>query len=189
MFGWSRLLHRIEQNWRKIWLPNSTSQANEKIHRYRFKSDGVIVHPGDIEQPLFRPLAHIIPVNCIHLLREYTGSPTSPFFAIKMLPMPLVQSVTTVSGTDPLKYGGERGIRTLDTLLTYTPLAGERLQPLGHLSVDKYKYVFTVRRIPGNDAAVKIKPCKLGQSHSKAACSVRMRHCAWIADWLLNPPG
>ena len=32
-------------------------------------------------------------------------------------------------------YGGERGIRTLDTRLTYTPLAGERLQPLGHLSV------------------------------------------------------
>ncbi len=30
--------------------------------------------------------------------------------------------------------GGERGIRTLDTLLTYTPLAGERLQPLGHFS-------------------------------------------------------
>ena len=32
-------------------------------------------------------------------------------------------------------FGGERGIRTLDTRLTYTPLAGERLQPLGHLSV------------------------------------------------------
>ena len=31
--------------------------------------------------------------------------------------------------------GGEGGIRTLDTLLTYTPLAGERLQPLGHLSL------------------------------------------------------
>lgn len=30
--------------------------------------------------------------------------------------------------------GGEEGIRTLDTLLTYTPLAGERLRPLGHLS-------------------------------------------------------
>ena len=30
--------------------------------------------------------------------------------------------------------GGERGIRTLDGLLTHTPLAGERLQPLGHLS-------------------------------------------------------
>ena len=32
------------------------------------------------------------------------------------------------------KDGGERGIRTLDRGLTYTPLAGERLQPLGHLS-------------------------------------------------------
>lgn len=32
------------------------------------------------------------------------------------------------------KYGGEGGIRTLDTLLTYTPLAGARLQPLGHFS-------------------------------------------------------
>ncbi len=31
--------------------------------------------------------------------------------------------------------GGEGGIRTLDELLTHTPLAGERLQPLGHLSV------------------------------------------------------
>ena len=30
--------------------------------------------------------------------------------------------------------GGERGIRTLDTLLAYTPLAGVRLRPLGHLS-------------------------------------------------------
>ena len=30
--------------------------------------------------------------------------------------------------------GGEGGIRTLDTGLGYTPLAGERLRPLGHLS-------------------------------------------------------
>ncbi len=30
--------------------------------------------------------------------------------------------------------GGERGIRTLDELLAHTPLAGERLRPLGHLS-------------------------------------------------------
>ena len=33
-----------------------------------------------------------------------------------------------------LIFGGEGGIRTLDGLLTHTPLAGERLQPLGHLS-------------------------------------------------------
>ena len=34
--------------------------------------------------------------------------------------------------------GGEEGIRTLDTGLPYTPLAGERLQPLGHLSAAVY---------------------------------------------------
>ena len=30
--------------------------------------------------------------------------------------------------------GGEGGIRTLDTLQTYTPLAGARFQPLSHFS-------------------------------------------------------
>ena len=40
----------------------------------------------------------------------------------------------------PLRYsqrnaGGERGIRTLEGLLTLTPLAGERFRPLSHLSV------------------------------------------------------
>ena len=33
------------------------------------------------------------------------------------------------------QYGGERGIRTLDTLLTYTHFPGVLLQPLGHLTV------------------------------------------------------
>jgi hypothetical protein len=32
------------------------------------------------------------------------------------------------------RTGGERGIRTLEGLLTLTPLAGARLRPLGHLS-------------------------------------------------------
>ncbi len=31
--------------------------------------------------------------------------------------------------------GGDEGIRTLDELLAHTPLAGERLRPLGHVSV------------------------------------------------------
>jgi hypothetical protein len=31
--------------------------------------------------------------------------------------------------------GGEGGIRTLEGLLTLTPLAGERFRPLSHLSV------------------------------------------------------
>ena len=30
--------------------------------------------------------------------------------------------------------GGDEGIRTLDALLAHTPLAGEHLRPLGHVS-------------------------------------------------------
>ena len=37
-------------------------------------------------------------------------------------------------GALSIYYGGERGIRTLDRVLAYTPLAGVRLQPLGQLS-------------------------------------------------------
>src|SRR6516165_544818 len=36
-----------------------------------------------------------------------------------------------------IEFGGERGIRTLEGLLTLTPLAGVRLRPLGHLSAAK----------------------------------------------------
>ena len=35
-----------------------------------------------------------------------------------------------------IDYGGEGGIRTLDAVLPHTPLAGERFQPLSHLSLD-----------------------------------------------------
>ena len=48
-----------------------------------------------------------------------------------------ISQVTTI----PLKplILAERGIRTLEGLLTLTPLAGVRLRPLGHLSVVGYK--------------------------------------------------
>ena len=45
------------------------------------------------------------------------------------------RELTRAEETLKTRYGGEGGIRTLDTLLTYTPLAGARLQPLGHFSV------------------------------------------------------
>ena len=45
------------------------------------------------------------------------------------------KSPRDTESTGALMIGGEGGIRTLDTLLTYTPLAGARLQPLGHFSV------------------------------------------------------
>ena len=40
--------------------------------------------------------------------------------------------------------GGERGIRTLDRGLPYTPLAGERFQPLSHLSGSIYSKVMSM---------------------------------------------
>jgi hypothetical protein len=40
----------------------------------------------------------------------------------------------TTAGETTETGGGERGIRTLEGLLTLTPLAGVRLRPLGHLS-------------------------------------------------------
>ena len=41
-------------------------------------------------------------------------------------------------GLDPKnRTGGERGIRTLDTLLEYARFPGVCLQPLGHLSAGK----------------------------------------------------
>src|SRR5579872_7029211 len=45
-----------------------------------------------------------------------------------------------VEGGESEVSGGERGIRTLDGLLTHTPLAGVRLRPLGHLSVRPQAY-------------------------------------------------
>src|SRR5665647_860368 len=49
--------------------------------------------------------------------------------------------------------GGEGGIRTLDTGLSpYTPLAGERLRPLGHLSAKG-------RKIREYSAKIKRRSC------------------------------
>ena len=40
----------------------------------------------------------------------------------------------TFPAHSPKGSGGDEGIRTLDGLMTHTPLAGERLRPLGHVS-------------------------------------------------------
>jgi hypothetical protein len=42
---------------------------------------------------------------------------------------------TTVRTNTGVKPGGDGGIRTHDPLLADTPLAGEHLRPLGHVSV------------------------------------------------------
>jgi hypothetical protein len=56
-----------------------------------------------------------------------------------------IEALKQANGRDPVTQsskeisGGERGIRTLEGLLTLTPLAGVRLRPLGHLSASALK--------------------------------------------------
>jgi hypothetical protein len=60
-----------------------------------------------------------------------TGVPQNRLYSLRRM---LLEQVGRVRNPTIAAIGGERGIRTLDGLLTHTPLAGERLQPLGHLS-------------------------------------------------------
>ncbi len=82
---------------------------------------------------------------------------------------------TTTYKTAPFRgyfvSGGERGIRTLDTLLTYTPLAGERFRPLSHLSVIRNRRPAVFR----NDWT---------GEYSRAARGVKalLRISAWLAS-------
>ena len=70
------------------------------------------------------------------------------------------------------KTGGERGIRTLDTLLGYAPLAGEYLRPLGHLTIG-----FVVRWI---------LLCSQILSRNKLKKSVFSAFFGLIANFLVN---
>ena len=73
-----------------------------------------------------KPLRHIC-------LQPYTFTPRVSYGCQEVLMNQ--KSPYSAMAIGALMIGGERGIRTLDTLLTYTPLAGARLQPLGHFSV------------------------------------------------------
>jgi hypothetical protein len=58
-----------------------------------------------------------------------------PFGRFPLRRLSILERLQNDALAGPQKFGGERGIRTLEGLLTLTPLAGVRLRPLGHLSV------------------------------------------------------
>ena len=71
---------------------------------------------------------------------------------------------TDVPNIIVLPIGGEGGIRTLDGLLTHTPLAGARLRPLGHLSGQDIALIAERRMIPARSSPGKAKGSnRLGQ--------------------------
>ena len=61
-------------------------------------------------------------------------------------------------------FGGERGIRTLDTLLTYTHFPGVRLKPLGHLSRENNN----ARRVNKKNYSCNL--CCLTHNHIENTC-------------------
>src|SRR5215510_3084034 len=61
------------------------------------------------------------------------GDRVEPSSRVRMLSLQMIFSAR-LDRARYRKSGGERGIRTLEGLLTPTPLAGARLRPLGHLS-------------------------------------------------------
>ena len=88
----------------------------------------------------------------------------------------------------PLKrrqFGGEGGIRTLDTLLTYTPLAGERLQPLGHFTVNFYSLVFLSFVIGAPRSRVAAKLSLLVSSRSPFG-RPRLKSCQPLGHFTVN---
>ena len=52
------------------------------------------------------------------------------------------RELTRAVETLKTRYGGERGIRTLETLLTLTHFPGVLLQPLGHLTVRLLQIIY-----------------------------------------------
>jgi CubicO group peptidase (beta-lactamase class C family) len=70
------------------------------------------------------------------------------------------EQIVYILANDFRGYGGDDGIRTHDTLLRYTPLAGERLRPLGHVSTDGFSRPCPVRssRWRGSGCSLPCKP-------------------------------
>ena len=88
-------------------------------------------HKGVANYPLKRQRAWgSFPKPLFYLARPERFELPTPWFVAKY-------SIQLSYGRieEDADYGGERGIRTLDGAFEpHTPLAGERLQPLGHLS-------------------------------------------------------
>src|SRR3989344_4206982 len=77
-------------------------------------------------------------------------------------------------------FGGDGGIRTLDTLLAYAPLAGEYLRPLGHVSSNSRHsspVLLAIRLLRSKQRPALSKARKphqaLASSRPKALCSAR----------------
>ncbi len=85
------------------------------------------------------------------------------------------------AGSEFYPSGGDEGIRTLDTLLGYTPLAGERLRPLGHVSADG-----DACNLGGRQGLLRGRGCPFGpyssQVSSPLSCAIIISFSAAASD-------
>ena len=76
------------------------------------------------------------------------------------------------------RHGGERGIRTLGTLLRYTRLAGVRLRPLGHLSSDmRWSRDYDTHR-PRGQTFPRPSGFRVGKAGGEGKRKGSRRHCS-----------
>ena len=88
-------------------------------------AQGTAMEPPPVDS---RPLAPVLSPGIEASVKAAPSSPSVTEYATRHR-----QRRTKCSKRRAIS-GGERGIRTLEGLLTLTPLAGVRLRPLGHLS-------------------------------------------------------
>ena len=100
----------------------------------------------------------------------------------------------TTEGSKPtgvdVPRGGEGGIRTLDGLLTHTPLAGARLRPLGHLSGQDIALIAERGMIPARSSPGKAKgpiaSIRLSQTSSTILATGAPERDSWSSSRLMR---
>ncbi len=105
-------------------------------------------------------------------------------------PAPHKQKTPLVSGVFCL-YGGEGGIRTLGTLVTYTHFPGVRLRPLGHLSVSLVVAILgcSHQALPGQSTTGQRPACALrGPSMGRVLRTRFARANPLPSDWSTARP-
>ncbi len=110
---------------------NIDDPARQRCHRqFRVHNNGKLSTPNS----RIRRLRLIVTSGKFLEQAFGLGVNSGPCIRPKSLNSCVIASVLQRRGTETRLYGGEGGIRTLDTGLPYTHFPGVLLQPLGHLS-------------------------------------------------------
>ena len=177
-FGYpAKLWASTNRHGQSIWTPHGEPRLevqdvpNQRNEQFCFSCNGGgergmdAGHPWPL--PCGRPEGRPNRRSCRFVVPSYRGF---------VIPLSAAVKKKGPADGEPFLFnsGGERGIRTLDRLLTYTPLAGARFRPLSHLSV-----VVKRRRASAHCLCV-LRPC---QRHESLWRIIQI----WRKGWDSNP--